>query len=104
MFKWFWTIFSLGAPVDTVVKCWVNWRGSLSERVCKIFSEEEAEMWWEPPYLFSEQASCSANHSHFTKICLFSLSIGVLSTESRVTANSNKETFRAPTGRELSFE
>ena len=54
--------------------------------------------------VFSEQASCSANHSHFTKICLFSLSIGVLSTESRVTANSNKETFRAPTGRELSFE
>ena len=36
--------------------------------------------------------------------CLFSLSIGVLSTESRVTANSIKETFRAPTGRELSFE
>ena len=30
--------------------------------------------------------------------------ISVLSTESRVTANSNKETFRAPTGRELSFE
>ena len=30
--------------------------------------------------------------------------ISVLSTESRVTANSNKETFLAPTGRELSFE
>ena len=28
------------------MKCWVNWRGSLSERVCKTFSEEEAEMWW----------------------------------------------------------
>lgn len=30
--------------------------------------------------------------------------ISVLSTESRVTENSNKEIFRAPTGRELSFE